>query len=390
MQVFSVLVFFCGISVFFNSNKTYWFGFASYCLSFVAFIVVRSLFSSRYLGTLNILLSVFLFLSGIISILQVFYGAEFYVVNLFSDENYHPPYAVGLGLNSPNIMGLFILWALGVQACNLIIYSEHHKAGWFPWVAFIFGVCGVYFTVSRSVWLGLGIFLLVLLISLVVKGHSLHAFGRILVVVFLSFLVCNQLPTRSDTQEMHKIKWDYIGGPGIKSHVYLWDYISDPGVRSRLYLWNLAAKAIYQQSVFGSGIGNFEDYLDINDKSYIELGQRVHLELDMRPKISSDSPLLGPHNSIAEFILDFGVLAGGVAMSLILFIMFSGMRHPIDHPAHIFSLALVGVIIGMQFNDLSKERLLWIGLAIIASLSFARPSNQEEIASIEPTTQKTT
>jgi len=65
-------------------------------------------------------------------------------------------------------------------------------------------------------------------------------------------------------------------------------------------------------------------------------------------------------------------------MLLILLIIFSGLRYPINDPAHMFSLALLGVIIGMQFNDLSKERLLWIGLALIAALASQSSFRQVE------------
>lgn len=360
VQVFSVLVLLCGISVFVNADHTYWFGVASYCLSFLAFIVVRSLFSAKHLPVLNVILSVFLFLSGVISILQVLYGNEFYVVNLFAPEVYNPPYAVGLGLSSPNIMGLFMLWALGLQACYLGIHSGRHHAGWFPWSALILGICGIYFTLSRSVWLGLGFFLLAFLFSLWMNGRSLRVFGCILMVVILTFLVCFLLPTRSDNLEMRKITEGYSTGGTIQ-------------IRS--YLWRLAAIRIWKQSLLGSGVGNFEVYFD---KDYAELDEHARELLNYRPNVGPNSPLFGPHNSIAEFAHDFGILPATAAMLLILLIIFSGLRYPINDPAHMFSLALLGVIIGMQFNDLSKERLLWIGLALIAALASQSSFRQVE------------
>jgi len=360
VQVFSVLVLLCGISVFVNADQMYWFGVGSYCLSFLAFIVVRSLFSVRHLPVLNIILSVFLFLSGVISILQALYGAEFYVVNLFTSDDYNPPYAVGLGLSSPNIMGLFMLWALGAQACYLGIHSGRYHAGWFPWLALTLGVCGIYFTMSRSVWLGLGFLLLVLLISLLVNGRSLHAFNRILVVVFLSFLVCYQLPTRVDNLEVRKITGMSVG---------------DPSLQARFYLWQLAGTVIQQQLQWGSGVGSYDTNFNY---SYAKLDKHARQQLAARPNEQVGGPLVGPHNSVAEFVIDFGILPAAAAMLLISVIIVSGLRNRLDHPAHIFSLSILGVIMGMQFNDLSKERLLWIGLALISALASQSSSRQVE------------
>lgn len=228
-------------------------------LAIPTFLVVKQLINK--LNQVEFVLRIFLFVTGIISILGLFEYFYAPASQLFPGFFINPKIAAQGGFSRaafsfwgyPAVASI-ITWG-ALIAYNDIVTKQHSRFKWWIIPIFIICVMAVYVSGQRSSWLGLGAGLIILSFP-----HRSTKKGRWMITIILLVSASFLLPD---------IFWSRFG---TLTKYALTGSLSDTSMISHLVRWQWAIDAIIENPILGVGYGQWKTH-----NVFLEIGSKIGL-----------------------------------------------------------------------------------------------------------------
>jgi len=338
-------------------------GVQAYTVSFCCLFFIRVAVNSVSLDRLVYWMKIYLIVSGILILLQVNFVSPFYVAGFLGQLNFGIG-TQGWGFGNTHIWaGGAAAWMLGIVLSRYAIEPKEQLR--LPVeLLYVFslgiGAAGLFYTMNRGAWLGLGLAIIFLGGILVRSKVPLWRVLKGLAVMFIFVAFC-RFTIHPDVYKMQE-KIAFMGNVYDSPKLAL---VNDAASLTRLKAWGVALDGIKSNPFWGVGIGQ---YPALYEKAFPNLFKGLAAD-----KFDPNTKQI-PHNSYLYYTVEAGLLPALLLFFFMGFIFFSGLRAGVSSAVFPFLIGGVTVCLWMVTCDYINERIFWIALGAVAGLgAVARP-----------------
>ena len=329
-------------------------GFQPYMFSFLCFYFVKETMETLRLSSISSAALLYLAVSGLLILLQVYAGDVFYIAKYFETSGINPAHQGWGFANFHVVAGGIHMWLLSIVIAFFSLEDDPARSRYVPQNLVIAGTAlgsiGLYFAASRAAWLGMLFVYFLLFTFLLIYHKPMKRFLTIFLFALLSVVLANLIFANKTYRLDDKVgfAWNVAVSPfeTLKT---------DVSAHTKLKAWKLAGVLILKHPVWGIGLDQFPAYY-----------AKEYANIDYKNENIDPELTINASSSYLSYMVEVGLLPALLLFALFGSVLIRGFKNRSDRTSLSYLIGFMGVCVWALPSDYLKERTFWIAFAMLS------------------------